>query len=238
MQYIRKSNERGTVDLGWLHSRHSFSFGQYYDPEHMGISVLRVLNDDVVKPNRGFGTHGHKNMEIISFVVNGALKHSDSTGNDYVIPEGDIQVMSAGKGIQHSEMNASDTKDVNFIQIWIEPNVTGITPQYSQKSVNNRNGMELLVSGTGRQGSLQIHQNAQISKLQLQQGQSYSLMMNPEHNFETGYLHVVSGEITVTDPSTGQLTQFLNGDAMGLLPIEHTEVQASENTVALWFELP
>ena len=132
MQYIRKGSERGNVNLGWLNSKHSFSFGQYYDANHMGFSALRVFNDDIVQAGKGFETHGHRDMEIISFVVSGALKHKDSTGNDYVIPAGDIQVMSAGKGIRHSEMNASECEEVNFIQIWIEPNVTGVQPAYLQ----------------------------------------------------------------------------------------------------------
>ena len=119
MVYMRKAEERGKVNLGWLNSNHSFSFGHYYDVNHMGFSVLRVINDDVVQPGRGFDTHGHKDMEIVSYVVKGALKHKDSAGNEYQVPEGDIQVMSAGRGIMHSEYNASDTEEVNFLQIWI-----------------------------------------------------------------------------------------------------------------------
>lgn len=135
MVYLRKSEERGKVNLGWLKSNHSFSFGHYYDVNHMGFSVLRVINDDVVQPGRGFDTHGHKDMEIVSYVVKGALKHKDSAGNEYQVPEGDIQVMSAGRGIMHSEYNASDTEEVNFLQIWILPNQKGGAPSYGQRAL-------------------------------------------------------------------------------------------------------
>lgn len=238
MQYIRKGNERGTVDLGWLRSQHSFSFGQYYDTNHMGFSALRVFNDDVVQPGRGFETHGHQDMEIISFVVSGALKHQDSTGNDYIIPAGDIQVMSAGKGIRHSEMNASDTQPVNFIQIWIEPNITGIEPQYSQQSVNNEEGLVPLVSETGKNGTLKIHQNAQISKLQLKKGQSYDLTTHIESGFGAGYLHLVSGALIVNNVKNDKMMNIHYGDAIGLGSNEHIVVLATEDTMALWFDLP
>ena len=133
---------RSKVNLGWLNSNHSFSFGHYYDVNHMGFSVLRVINDDVVQPGRGFDTHGHKDMEIVSYVVKGALKHKDSAGNEYQVPAGDIQVMSAGRGIMHSEYNASDTEEVNFLQIWILPNQKGGLPTDK---------------GRWRQGGKQIH---------------------------------------------------------------------------------
>ena len=238
MQYIRKGSERGNVNLGWLNSKHSFSFGQYYDANHMGFSVLRVLNDDIVQAGRGFETHGHRDMEIISFVVSGALKHKDSTGNDYVIPAGDIQVMSAGKGIRHSEMNASDKEEVNFIQIWIEPNVPGVQPAYLQKSVSDKNGLELLVSESGQDGSLKINQDARISKLALSRGESFDLAVESSPTLGAGYLHIVKGELTVNDVKSDKMTTLTKGDAIGLGLGQKVVVLANEEALALWFDLP
>ncbi|VEL96954.1 hypothetical protein ALT761_01950 [Alteromonas sp. 76-1] len=238
MQYIRKGSERGNVNLGWLNSKHSFSFGQYYDANHMGFSVLRVLNDDIVQAGRGFETHGHRDMEIISFVVSGALKHKDSTGNDYLIPAGDIQVMSAGKGIRHSEMNASDFEEVNFIQIWIEPNVTGVQPAYLQKSVGNKNGLALLVSESGQDGSLKINQNARISKLALSRGDSFDLAVESSPTLGAGYLHIVKGELTVNDVKSDKMNTLTQGDAIGLGAGQQIVVLANDDVLALWFDLP
>lgn len=238
MQYIRKGSERGNVNLGWLNSKHSFSFGQYYDANHMGFSALRVFNDDIVQPGRGFETHGHRDMEIISFVVSGALKHKDSTGNDYVIPAGDIQVMSAGKGIRHSEMNASDKEEVNFIQIWIEPNVTGVQPAYLQKSVSDKNGLELLVSESGQDSSLKINQDARISKLALSRGESFDLAVESSPTLGAGYLHIVKGELTVNDVKSDKMTTLTKGDAIGLGLGQKVVVLANEEALALWFDLP
>lgn len=238
MQYIRKGSERGNVNLGWLNSKHSFSFGQYYDANHMGFSALRVFNDDIVQPGRGFETHGHRDMEIISFVVSGTLKHKDSTGNDYVIPAGDIQVMSAGKGIRHSEMNASDKEEVNFIQIWIEPNVTGVQPAYLQKSVSDKNGLELLVSESGQDGSLKINQDARISKLALSRGESFDLAVESSPTLGAGYLHIVKGELTVNDVKSDKMTTLTKGDAIGLGLGQKVVVLANEEALALWFDLP
>jgi redox-sensitive bicupin YhaK (pirin superfamily) len=238
MQYIRKGSERGNVNLGWLNSKHSFSFGQYYDANHMGFSVLRVLNDDIVQAGRGFETHGHRDMEIISFVVSGALKHKDSTDNDYLIPAGDIQVMSAGKGIRHSEMNASDFEEVNFIQIWIEPNVTGVQPAYLQKSVGDKNGLALLVSESGQDGSLKINQNARISKLALSRGDSFDLAVESSPTLGAGYLHIVKGELTVNDVKSDKMNTLTQGDAIGLGAGQQIVVLANDDVLALWFDLP
>lgn len=238
MQYIRKGSERGNVNLGWLNSKHSFSFGQYYDANHMGFSALRVINDDIVQAGRGFETHGHRDMEIISFVVSGALKHKDSTGNDYVIPAGDIQVMSAGKGIRHSEMNASDHEEVNFIQIWIEPNVTGVQPAYLQKSVSDKNGLELLVSELGQNGALKINQEARISKLALSQGETFDLAVESTTTLGAGYLHIVKGELIVNDVKSDKMTTLTKGDAIGLGTKQKIVVLANDDVLALWFDLP
>lgn len=228
MQYIRRSEDRGQVNIGWLHSQHSFSFGHYYDSKHMGISVLRVINDDVVQPGRGFDTHGHRDMEIISYVVEGALAHKDSEGNEHIVPAGEIQVMSAGRGITHSEYNYSATEKVNFLQIWIVPNELGLTPKYQQQPMPTPDGMTPLVTPDGRNGSLVMHQEATLSRLLLNAGESYSLQVDQR----IGYLHIVKGEVT----AGGKV--FASGDAFALAPTEVAELHVSADLEALWFDLP
>ena len=163
---IHKADERGITELGWLHSRHSFSFGSYYNPEKSGFGLLRVLNDDIVEPGEGFGIHPHDNMEIISIVLDGELEHKDSMGTGSVIKTGDIQVMSAGTGITHSEFNHSKERDVNFLQLWIFPKERNIKPGYDQRNFilsEIKNKIKTVVSGIGPDGALRIHQNASIS---------------------------------------------------------------------------
>ena len=241
MMYLRKANERGKVNFGWLKSQHSFSFGHYYDAKHMGFSALRVINDDVVQAGRGFETHGHRDMEIISYVVSGALKHKDNTGNEYVVPAGDVQVMSAGKGIMHSEFNPSTEEPVNFLQIWIVPNEKGGTPSYAQKTFGTQAGrnnhdskLELLVSDNGREGSLRIKQNAAISRLTLKAGETW------EHGTEDqkGYLHMISGNVQAMVDSETNAVEIEAGDALGIYEQDIIRLKASEESVALWFELP
>jgi len=162
---IRKSADRGTADLGWLYSRHTFSFGDYYDPRQMGFGPLRVINEDRVQPGQGFGTHGHRDMEIISYVLEGALEHKDSIGTGSVIRPGDVQIMSAGTGIRHSEFNHSTTDPVHFLQIWIEPGRDGIAPRYDQKRFpddDKRGRLRLVGSANGRDGSIVIHQDVEL----------------------------------------------------------------------------
>lgn len=162
---IRHAEERGKVNLGWLESNHSFSFGHYHDPAHMGFGPLRVINEDRVEPGQGFPTHGHENMEIISYVLDGALEHKDSIGTGSVIRPGDIQRMSAGTGIRHSEFNASVEEPVHFLQIWVVPAETGIAPGYEQKSFTaaERTGaLRLVASGDARDGSIRIHQDVDL----------------------------------------------------------------------------
>ena len=244
MIYLRKANERGNVNLGWLTSRHSFSFGHYYDPKHMGFSALRVINDDVVSPGRGFETHGHRDMEIVSYVVSGALKHKDSSGNEYVVPEGDIQVMSAGRGIMHSEFNASTEEDVNFLQIWIVPDKKGGEPSYAQKTFgrNDINAqahgtsdrLELLVSNDGREGSLTIKQDASISRLNLPTDDTFAFQTKKR----SGYLHVVSGSALITVKSEKNSIALGKGDAVGIFNNDEITIHAQSQLIALWFELP
>src|SRR3954466_12601207 len=162
---LRKSASRGHANHGWLDSYHSFSFADYHDPDHMGFSSLRVINEDVVQPGQGFGTHGHRDMEIITYILDGALEHKDSMGNGSVIRPGDVQRMSAGTGVRHSEFNASRKDPVHLLQIWIEPSVTGIAPGYEEKhfDVQARRGrLRLIASSDGYDGSVTIHQDATV----------------------------------------------------------------------------
>ena len=228
MQYIRKAETRGSVDLGWLKSNHSFSFGHYYDPKHMGVSALRVINDDVVKPGMGFDTHGHRDMEIISYVIRGALEHKDSEGNEFIIPAGDIQLMSAGSGIYHSEYNASKTNDVNFLQIWVVPQSKGTKPRYQQKTIKQIDKLTPLVTPNGESDSLTINQDASVYRLVLKQGQTITLTTEQRR----GYLHVVKGALSVD----GKL--FGEGDAFALENNQEKILQANDLLEALWFDLP
>ncbi|MDJ0705785.1 MAG: pirin family protein [Leptolyngbyaceae cyanobacterium MO_188.B28] len=174
---IRPANERGVANFGWLDSRHTFSFGEYYDPSHMGFSALRVINEDKVQPGQGFGTHGHRDMEIISYVLEGALEHKDSIGNGSVIRPGDVQRMSAGAGIMHSEYNASKMEPVHFLQIWILPNQRRLEPSYEQThfEVEEKQGqLRLVGSQEGRDGSVTIHQDVDLYAANLSEGDQVS----------------------------------------------------------------
>lgn len=191
---LRPANERGHANHGWLDSYHTFSFANYYDPRHMGVSHLRVINDDTVAPGTGFGTHGHADMEIISYVLAGALEHRDSMGHGSIIRPGEVQRMSAGKGIRHSEFNASTKEAVNFLQIWIVPNVSGIQPSYEQKNFADElaGRLRLVASPDGRNGSLTFHQDAWMyaGKPDNNQILSYSLAAE-----RIAYVHVAKGQL-------------------------------------------
>ncbi len=201
MLTLRKNTDRGHADHGWLNSWHTFSFAGYHDPQHMGFSDLRVINDDRVQPGQGFGTHGHRDMEIITYVLDGALEHKDSMGNGSVIRPGDVQRMSAGKGVRHSEFNASQSAPVHLLQIWIEPNVTGIDPGYEEKHFSDdekRGRLRLIASPDGRDGSVKIHQNAQVYAALLDGADTVI------HTVAAGrktYVHVARGAVTVNGQS-------------------------------------
>ncbi len=194
---IRHAAERGHANHGWLDSYHTFSFASYYDPEHMGFSTLRVINDDTVAPGGGFGTHGHQDMEIISYVLEGALAHKDSMGNGSVIRPGDVQRMSAGTGVRHSEFNASDNEPVHFLQIWVEPEEAGLQPGYEQKTFldeEKRGRLRLLGSRDGRDGSLTIHQDVDLYATRLDAGESIS------HEVIAGrkaWIHIARGDAAI-----------------------------------------
>lgn len=197
MLTIRKAEERGHADHGWLDTHHTFSFADYYDPRHMGFGPLRVINDDTVAPGAGFPPHGHRDMEIISYVIEGALEHRDSMGNGGVIRPGDVQRMSAGTGVQHSEYNASKTDPVHFLQIWIIPRARGLASGYEQKAFTDaeKSGvLRLVASPDGADGSVRIEQDARMYATILDAGQSVRHAFAPGRK---GWLHVVQGSIEV-----------------------------------------
>jgi len=182
MIQIRRAADRGHFDHGWLDTRHTFSFGDYQDPRHMGFRSLRVINEDRVRPGEGFGTHGHRDMEILSYVLEGGLAHRDSMGNGSVISPGDVQYMSAGTGVRHSEFNASQKEPVHFYQIWLLPNANGLTPRYGQKRFDDaekRGTLRLVASGTDEDGAIGIRQDARIYASVLDAGESATLELAP-----------------------------------------------------------
>lgn len=194
---LHPADRRGTTDLGWLDSRHSFSFGGYYDPRHMGFGPLRVINDDRVIGGGGFGTHSHRDMEIVSVVLDGALAHRDSMGNGDVLRPGEIQVMSAGTGVSHSEFNDSATDPVRFLQIWIEPEHAGTPPRYEQRAFDpglRAGKLQLVVSGDGAEGSLEIGRDARIYLTDLRAEQSVTHALSSGHR---AWVQIARGEVSV-----------------------------------------
>lgn len=216
--HVRHAAERGVAEFGWLSSRHSFSFGSYYDPEHMGFHSLRVINDDRVKPAQGFGTHPHRDMEIISIVVDGALQHRDSMGNGSVIRPGDVQRMTAGTGVTHSEFNPSKTDEVHFLQIWIEPETLGLEPGYEQKTFDIEglsNHWVLVASRDGRDGSLIVHQDVDLLRTVIDRGEEIG------HRVAEGrhvWIQVISGSVELE----GRVLR--EGDGAALSGVEHLSV--------------
>jgi len=211
---IRRSQERGLADHGWLKSFHTFSFADYQDPEHMGFGALRVINEDRVQPGQGFGTHAHRDMEIISYVLEGGLAHQDSMGNGSVIRRGDVQRMSAGTGVRHSEYNASDREPVHFLQIWIEPDKRGVAPSYDEKhfdDASKRGQLRLIASREGREGSVRIHQDADLYAALIDGRESVTLEPKPGRRV---YVHLIRGEAEVNDQPlhAGDAVKLTGGD--------------------------
>ena len=232
MLQIRKSEDRGLANHGWLNSRHSFSFGSYHDPKHVGFGPLLVINEDRVEAGQGFGTHGHRDMEIISFVLSGALEHKDSMGTGSVLHYGDVQRMSAGTGVRHSEFNGSQKEQVHFLQIRIQPSETGIPPSYEEKHFtpeSKQGQLRLIASNDGREGSVLIHQNAAIYATIMAAGDSL------KHELATGrtaYVHVIRGDVTVNG------TALKGGDALKITAENLVTLDQATDAEVLVFDLP
>ena len=230
---IRRNTERGHARHGWLDSFHSFSFADYYDPAHMGFGPLRVINEDRVQPGQGFGTHGHRDMEIISYVLEGGLAHRDSMGNGSVIRPGDVQRMSAGTGVTHSEYNASEREPVHFLQIWIEPSVRGIAPSYEEKrfdDASRRGQWRLIASADGRDGSVSIHQDANVFVAHLDAPDE--AIAHAVGAGRRAYVHVIRGEARVNGE------RLAAGDALKLEDEAEVRVDEARAADVLLFDLP
>ena len=231
MLELRKAQERGHADLGWLDSYHSFSFADYHDPQHMSFGALRVINDDRINVGSGFGTHGHRDMEIITYVLDGELAHKDSMGNGSVIRPGDVQRMSAGKGVMHSEFNHASDRTTHLLQIWIEPNVRGISPGYEEKHFDpaeKRGRMRLIASPDGQDGSISIHQDAKVYAGLFDGAERADVALAAGRR---AYLHVARGEATVNGVALAA------GDALKLTDATKIEVSQGQHAEVLLFDL-
>ncbi|MGO9454200.1 MAG: pirin family protein [Candidatus Binataceae bacterium] len=229
---VRKSNERGLTKIDWLDSRHTFSFGEYYDPAEMGFSVLRVINDDRVAPGAGFPTHPHRDMEIVTWVLDGALEHRDSMGNGSVIRPGDAQRMSAGRGIRHSEFNASKSASVHLLQMWMLPAEMGIEPGYEQRNfreAERRGKLKLIASPDGSGGSITVHQDARLYDGLLSAGDAVRHEITPKRH---AYLHVARGSVAANGLAMGE------GDGAAIENEPGVELKAQKDSEILLFDLP
>ncbi len=228
---IRKSEDRGHFDHGWLDTYHTFSFADYYDPEHMSFRTLRVINEDRVEPEKGFGKHPHREMEIITYVLEGELTHHDSMGNGSVIKSGEVQRMSAGTGIEHSEENNSPTDEVHLLQIWIRPNEKGLTPEYEQKSIPEKaekNKLYLIASPVGGDGSLKIHQDVKLFSAVIDAGKEVEFELEKDRH---AWVQVARGTV---DLNGNQLRQ---GDGAAVSKEIKLTISADENAEILLFDL-
>ena len=232
MLEMRRAGDRGHARLDWLDSRHTFAFGRYHDPRFMGTSILRVINDDRIAPGTGFATHGHRDMEIVTYVLDGALEHRDDMGNGSVIRPGDVQRMSAGTGVQHSEHNPSATAPVHLLQIWLLPNATGVAPGYAQRhfpTAERRGRLCLLVSPDGRHGSLPAHQDGLLYAALLEAGEAVEHVLDAGRR---GYLHVARGHLTVNGEAMGP------GDGAFVAAGAALHLEGVESAEVLVFDLP
>ena len=228
---IRRADDRGAVNMGWLEAKHSFSFGEYYDPDHMGFGTIRVINEDRIEPAQGFGTHGHKDMEIVTYIIEGALEHKDSMGNGSVIRAGDVQRMSAGTGVQHSEFNHSDKDKVHLLQIWLLPERAGITPGWEEKTFSasdKHNRLRLIASRDARDGSLLIHQSLDLHATVLDEDRTVMHELSDGH---TAWIQVVSGHIEVNGE------QLSAGDGAAIDNTPRLEIQATSDAELLLFDM-
>jgi redox-sensitive bicupin YhaK (pirin superfamily) len=230
MKMIRRSNERGHASHGWLDSYHTFSFADYYDPQWMGYRSLRVINDDLVMPGMGFGKHPHRDMEIISYVLSGAIEHKDSMGNGRVIRAGEFQYMAAGTGVQHSEFNPSKTDPLRLLQIWIMPDEKGVTPRYAERNfaAAPTGQWHLIASKTGRDGSMEIHQDADLLLGKLDAGQNVKHSLAKDRH---AWVHVAEGEVSLNG------TKLTGGDAVGVSDESVLEIAATKPSQVLLFDL-
>lgn len=232
MMTVRKAGERGHANHGWLDTWHTFSFADYQDPRHMGYGPLRVINDDTVQPGQGFGTHGHRDMEIITYVLEGALEHKDSMGNGSIIRPGNVQRMSAGTGVRHSEFNPSRAERVHFLQIWIEPNRTGVQPGYEEKQfgpAEKKGQLRLVASSDGREGSVTIHQDATIHAAMLDGKDAVKHRLAPGRR---AYVHVARGAVKVNG------TLLKGGDGVRIEDESTIDLKDAREAEVLLFDLP
>jgi quercetin 2,3-dioxygenase len=228
---LRRGADRGHSQIDWLDSRHTFSFADYHDPRHMGFRTLRVINDDRVQPGQGFGTHFHRDMEILSYVLEGSLAHKDSMGNGSVIRPGDLQRMSAGRGVEHSEFNSSDREIVHFLQIWITPERRGIEPGYEQRHFTAdqlRDRLRLVASREGTEGSVSVHQNVAVYLTKLSKGAAVRHELRPQHH---AWVHVATGAVSLNG------NDLAEGDGASLSGERSVELVASRDAEVLLFDL-
>jgi hypothetical protein len=230
MKTIRKSNERGHVNHGWLDSYFTFSFADYYDPQWSGYRSLRVINDDLILPGQGFGPHPHRDMEIISYVLAGQLQHRDSMGNGRVIKPGEFQYMAAGSGVEHSEFNPSKTEATRLLQIWIKPDAKGVKPRYAERNFAKAETgkLHLVASKTGRDGSMEIHQDADLLLGKLDAGQSVSHALAKDRH---AWVHVAEGEVTING------SKLSGGDAVAVSGENELNITAAKPSQVLLFDL-
>lgn len=235
MLYYRHRDDRGAAEHGWLSSRHTFSFANYHDPRFMGFRVLRVINEDKVQAGAGFPTHPHKDMEIITYLLDGALEHKDSMGNGTVIRPGEVQIMSAGTGIQHSEFNPSDTEGAHLLQMWVLPGKAGLKPRYDQKAFpeeERRGRWRLVLSPQGEDGSLVIHQDVKLFAALIDRGQALPIDLAPGRH---GWLQVARGAVRVNGSDDAIMSA---GDGLAIAEETRVELEAIEDAELLFYDLP